>query len=241
MAKAQLVPAYKSGDAQFVSVFSNAIGGSLYAPEIAVKPYVVTGDLRGVSLGKFFAPSISLPLTANAGYIKGQLQGFLANPDLSITAVINPGSITGQLQGSLGAVSIALPISIDPGSLSSVQIGKLYAVSQAIKPEISIGVFKGYQWGRFAAPRIGLVPIQETKQSIAEAVWETNIAGVTGIDTAGKTLKSAFAEATLGRQMQTNKAVISNDERNVYIYADDGQTLLHSFDVSADKLTREPQ
>lgn len=54
-------------------------------------------------------------------------------------------------------------------------------------------------------------------------------------------LETAALESAKGRKMQTNKAIISGDERTVQIYDDDGQTLLHSFDVSADKLTRTPQ
>jgi hypothetical protein len=38
--------------------------------------------------------------------------------------------------------------------------------------------------------------------------------------------------------MQTNRAIISGDERTVSIYDDDGMTLLHVFDVSADKRER---
>lgn len=53
-------------------------------------------------------------------------------------------------------------------------------------------------------------------------------------------LETAALESTKGRKMQTNKAIISGDERTVHIYDDDGSTLLHTFDISADKLTRVP-
>jgi len=53
-------------------------------------------------------------------------------------------------------------------------------------------------------------------------------------------LSEARNEAKKARQMQTNKAVISSDERTVSIFADDGQTLLHTFEVTADKLQRAP-
>jgi len=51
---------------------------------------------------------------------------------------------------------------------------------------------------------------------------------------------SANIEATKGRKMQTNKAIISGDGLSVCIYDDDGSTLLHVFSVSADKNTRTP-
>lgn len=54
-------------------------------------------------------------------------------------------------------------------------------------------------------------------------------------------LQTAATESTKSRKMQTNKAIISGDEQTVSIYDDDGQTLLHTFDVAADKLTRTPQ
>ena len=53
-------------------------------------------------------------------------------------------------------------------------------------------------------------------------------------------LETAALESIKARQMQTNKAIISGDGRTVSIYSDDGVTLLHTFDVSADKLTRTP-
>jgi hypothetical protein len=54
-------------------------------------------------------------------------------------------------------------------------------------------------------------------------------------------LQTAATEASKSRKMQTNKAVISGDGRSVSIYDDDGMTLLASFDITADKLTRTPQ
>ncbi|MCK4620734.1 MAG: hypothetical protein KAT62_00825 [Desulfuromonadales bacterium] len=54
-------------------------------------------------------------------------------------------------------------------------------------------------------------------------------------------LQTAATESTKARKMQTNKAIISGDGRTVSIYDDDGMTLLHVFDISADKKTRDPQ
>ena len=53
-------------------------------------------------------------------------------------------------------------------------------------------------------------------------------------------LQTAATEASKGRKMQTNKAIISGDGRTVSLYDDDGQSLLHTFAVSADKLQRSP-
>lgn len=53
-------------------------------------------------------------------------------------------------------------------------------------------------------------------------------------------LETAAEESTKSRKMQTNKAIVSGDGRTVSIYDDNGTTLLHTFDVSADKLTRTP-
>lgn len=52
--------------------------------------------------------------------------------------------------------------------------------------------------------------------------------------------QSANAEASKGRKMQTNKAVVSGDGLSVTLYEDDGTTLLHSFTVSADQKIRTP-
>lgn len=46
---------------------------------------------------------------------------------------------------------------------------------------------------------------------------------------------------SVGRKMQTNKAVISGDGTTVTVYDDDGATPLHVFQVSSDKRTRTPQ
>jgi hypothetical protein len=54
-------------------------------------------------------------------------------------------------------------------------------------------------------------------------------------------LQTAATEASKGRKMQTNKAVVSGDGRTVSIYDDDGMSLLASFDITADRLTRTPQ
>jgi|PlaIllAssembly_1097288.scaffolds.fasta_scaffold03461_4 hypothetical protein len=47
-------------------------------------------------------------------------------------------------------------------------------------------------------------------------------------------------DASKGRKMQTNKAIISGDGLSVTLYEDDGQTLLHQFTVSANKKERTP-
>jgi hypothetical protein len=74
-------------------------------------------------------------------------------------------------------------------------------------------------------------------QSAASTVVVTS----DGLNTAqAALLQTAATEATKGRKMQTNKAIISGDEQTVSIYDDDGTTLLHTFDVSADKKTRTP-
>ena len=52
--------------------------------------------------------------------------------------------------------------------------------------------------------------------------------------------QAASTEATKGRKMQTNKAVISGDGLSVTLYEDDGVTLLHSFTISSDKNVRTP-
>ena len=52
--------------------------------------------------------------------------------------------------------------------------------------------------------------------------------------------QAANTEATKGRKMQTNKAVISGDGLSVTLYEDDGVTLLHSFTISSDKNVRTP-
>jgi len=61
---------------------------------------------------------------------------------------------------------------------------------------------------------------------------------VTYSNSASLNASNAFTEATKGRKMQTNKAVVSGDGRSVIIYEDDGITPLWLFDISADKLTR---
>ena len=48
-------------------------------------------------------------------------------------------------------------------------------------------------------------------------------------------------EVVKSRKMQTNKAVISEDNKTVNIFDDDGITIIHSFDISEDKFTRTPK
>jgi len=52
--------------------------------------------------------------------------------------------------------------------------------------------------------------------------------------------QGANTQATKGRKMQTNKAIVSGDGLFVSIYDDDGLTLLQSFTISSDKNTRTP-
>ena len=54
-------------------------------------------------------------------------------------------------------------------------------------------------------------------------------------------INQTLAEATLARQHQSNKAVISNDGALVTIYADDGTTILHQFDVTDSNNVRTPR
>lgn len=53
-------------------------------------------------------------------------------------------------------------------------------------------------------------------------------------------LDNIRAEAKKSRQMQTNRAVISADGTFVNIYDDDLTTILHTFNVTPDKLNRTP-
>ena len=48
-------------------------------------------------------------------------------------------------------------------------------------------------------------------------------------------------EVVKTRKLQTNKAVVSSDNKTVNIYDDDGTAIIHSFDISADKLSRTPK
>ena len=48
-------------------------------------------------------------------------------------------------------------------------------------------------------------------------------------------------EVVKTRKLQTNKAVVSSDNKTVNIYDDDGISIIHSFDISADKLSRTPK
>ena len=48
-------------------------------------------------------------------------------------------------------------------------------------------------------------------------------------------------EVIKARKMQTNKAEISQDNKTVNIFDDDGITIIHSFDISEDKFTRTPK
>ena len=81
-------------------------------------------------------------------------------------------------------------------------------------------------------------------QSAASTVVVTsdglNSAQAALLETAASKATEAATDASRGRKMQTNKAIISGDGRTVSLYDDDGQTLLHSFAISEDKLTRIP-
>jgi len=51
---------------------------------------------------------------------------------------------------------------------------------------------------------------------------------------------NALNQASLARKMQTNKAVVSDDGRNVLIYDDDGISILQVFNISSDQKQRIP-
>lgn len=72
---------------------------------------------------------------------------------------------------------------------------------------------------------------------IADAVWGKVL---TNTETAEDTLTSTFDEAAKGRKLQSNRAQKSLDGRTVTIYDDDMTTVLHVFDISADKNARTP-
>ena len=54
-------------------------------------------------------------------------------------------------------------------------------------------------------------------------------------------IKTIKEDSSLSRKLQSNKAVVSEDNKTVQIFDDDGITVLHSFDISDDKLTRTPK
>ena len=86
----------------------------------------------------------------------------------------------------------------------------------------------------------------------AQAVWNyhtRNLSVAAGLtheqaqqltDTLSVLMTIVAPEAIKSRKLQSNKAVISTDDRLVTIYDDDGTTILHQFDVSADKRVRVP-
>ena len=51
-------------------------------------------------------------------------------------------------------------------------------------------------------------------------------------------ITNAYTEARLARQLASNKAVISSDDKTVTIYDDDGTTILWQFNISDDKRIR---
>lgn len=81
-------------------------------------------------------------------------------------------------------------------------------------------------------------------QSAASTVVVTsdglNSAQAALLETAASQSTAAANDSSKARKMQTNKAIVSGDGQIVSIY-DDGMTLLHSFDIGADRLTRTPQ
>jgi hypothetical protein len=77
---------------------------------------------------------------------------------------------------------------------------------------------------------------------LVQSAASTVVVTTDGLNSAQEALlQTAATESAKGRKMQTNKAIISGDETTVSIYDDDGTTLLHTFDVSADKKIRTPQ
>ena len=70
-------------------------------------------------------------------------------------------------------------------------------------------------------------------EEIADTVWRKSLTDYTDPTSAGKQISDI-------RKHTTNKAVISADGEIVTVYDDDGQTILHQFLVSSDKLSRTP-
>lgn len=83
--------------------------------------------------------------------------------------------------------------------------------------------------------------VQSAASTIVVTSDGLNAAQAALLETAANQSTIAATQSTKSRQMQTNKAVISGDGRTVSIYTDDGTSLLHVFNISQDKLTREPQ
>lgn len=79
----------------------------------------------------------------------------------------------------------------------------------------------------------GVVSVQEVvNEVVSEAVLDADTLTL---------LTNAYLEAKKARQLQSNKAVISNEEKLVTIYDDDGTTILHQFDVTTDRYVRAPR
>lgn len=87
---------------------------------------------------------------------------------------------------------------------------------------------------------VQILNIQSAASTIVVTSDGLNTAQAALLSLAASQSTVAATEATKGRKMQTNKAIISGDELSVSIYDDNGTTLLHQFDVSADKKTRVP-
>jgi hypothetical protein len=90
------------------------------------------------------------------------------------------------------------------------------------------------------------VSVQYTVPVQAQAFSSGGITNITNNTTLGLTpeqttqLSDAAIQATIGRKLSSNKALISPDGRLVTIYDDDGVTILTQYQISADKLTRTP-
>jgi hypothetical protein len=84
--------------------------------------------------------------------------------------------------------------------------------------------------------------LADTIRRIPEQTAE--LSGVRIIDgtiTSDEALRIILNDVIKTRKMTTNRAVISSDKRLVTIYDDDGESILHQFDVSSDLLERTPK
>ena len=90
------------------------------------------------------------------------------------------------------------------------------------------------------------VSVQYTVPVQAQAFSSGGVTNITNNTTLGLTpeqtgqLATAATEATKGRKLSSNKAVISPDGLLVTIYEDDGTTILQQHQITADKLSRTP-
>jgi len=222
--------------------------------QISARPSINLQDLLTQGSGLFVPIQISAQPSINLDNLTGEQAGLFDS--LSISA--QPGVVLSPLVGSEGGVFGTLQISAQPVIALSDPVGEragtFAPLGISAQPIISIEPLAGEQSGLFdtlqltAQPALSLEPMiiqvpvtgtlsAETIQAIAAAVWQHQVGAVA----TGTHLQTAATEATKARQMQTNKAVISADGLTVTVYDDDLTTVLHVFDVTADKLERVPQ